>query len=65
MNSSMTDVFGVAGTGVEYMPPRQYMGRVMVQLLVRNKSLLDLEGSYVALSSKPVLIMEKLPHWSQ
>ena len=28
MNSSMTDVFGVAGTGIEYIPPRQYMGRV-------------------------------------
>ena len=28
MNSSMTDVFGVAGTGIEYIPPRQIMGRV-------------------------------------
>ena len=28
MNSSMTDVFGVAGTGIEYIPPRQLMGRV-------------------------------------
>jgi iron complex outermembrane receptor protein len=28
MNSSMTDVFGVAGTGVEYIPPRQFMGRI-------------------------------------
>lgn len=28
MNSSMTDVFGVAGTGIEYIPPRQYMGRI-------------------------------------
>ena len=28
MNSSMTDVFGVAGTGIEYIPPRQFMGRV-------------------------------------
>ncbi len=28
MNSSMTDVFGVAGTGIEYIPPRQYMGRL-------------------------------------
>ena len=28
MNSSMTDGFGVAGTGIEYIPPRQYMGRV-------------------------------------
>jgi len=24
----MTDVFGVAGTGIEYIPPRQIMGRV-------------------------------------
>ena len=28
MNSSMTDVFGVAGTGIEFIPPRQIMGRV-------------------------------------
>ena len=28
MNSSMTDVFGVAGTGIELIPPRQIMGRV-------------------------------------
>ena len=28
INSSMTDVFGVAGTGIEYIPPRQIMGRV-------------------------------------
>ncbi len=28
MNSSMTDVFGVAGTGIEYIPPRQMMLRV-------------------------------------
>ena len=28
MNSSMTDVFGVAGTGIEYIPPRQIMGRL-------------------------------------
>ena len=28
MNSSMTDVFGVAGTGVEYIAPRQFMGRI-------------------------------------
>jgi iron complex outermembrane receptor protein len=31
MNSSMTDVFGVAGTGIEYIPPRQIMGRVSYQ----------------------------------
>jgi len=24
----MTDVFGVAGTGIELIPPRQFMGRV-------------------------------------
>ena len=28
MNSSMTDVFGVAGTGIEYIPPRQVMARI-------------------------------------
>ena len=28
MNSAMTDVFGVAGTGIELIPPRQFMGRV-------------------------------------
>ncbi len=28
MNSSMTDVFGVAGTGIEYIAPRQFMGRL-------------------------------------
>jgi iron complex outermembrane receptor protein len=28
MNSSMTDVFGVAGTGIELIPPRQVMGRL-------------------------------------
>ena len=28
INSSMTDVFGVAGTGIEYIPPRQIMGRL-------------------------------------
>ena len=28
MNSSMTDVFGVAGTGIELIPPRQVMGRI-------------------------------------
>ena len=28
MNSAMTDVFGVAGTGIELIPPRQVMGRV-------------------------------------
>ena len=28
MNSSMTDVFGVAGTGIELIPPRQIMGRI-------------------------------------
>ena len=28
MNSSMTDVFGVAGTGIELIPPRQIMGRL-------------------------------------
>ena len=31
VNSSMTDVFGVAGTGIEYIPPRQIMGRVSYQ----------------------------------
>ena len=28
MNSSMTDVFGVAGTGIELIPPRQIMARI-------------------------------------
>jgi iron complex outermembrane receptor protein len=28
VNSSMTDVFGVAGTGIELIPPRQFMGRL-------------------------------------
>ena len=28
MNSGMTDVFGVAGTGIEYIAPRQFMGRL-------------------------------------
>ena len=28
LNSSMTDVFGVAGTGIELIPPRQIMGRL-------------------------------------
>ena len=28
VNSSMTDVFGVAGTGIELIPPRQLMGRL-------------------------------------
>ena len=28
MKSSMTDVFGVAGTGIELIPPRQIMGRI-------------------------------------
>ena len=28
MNSSMTDVFGVAGTCIELIPPRQIMGRI-------------------------------------
>ena len=28
MNSSMTDVFGVAGTGIKLIPPRQIMGRI-------------------------------------
>jgi iron complex outermembrane receptor protein len=28
INSSMTDVFGVAATGLEYIPPRQFMIRV-------------------------------------
>ena len=28
INSSMTDVFGVAGTGIELIPPRQFMGRL-------------------------------------
>jgi iron complex outermembrane receptor protein len=28
INSKMTDVFGVNATGLEYIPPRQIMGRV-------------------------------------
>ncbi len=28
VNSAMTDVFGVAGTGIEYIPPRQIMTRL-------------------------------------
>ena len=28
VNSSMTDVFGVAGTGIELIPPRQIIGRL-------------------------------------
>ena len=28
VNSSMTDVFRVAGTGIELIPPRQFMGRL-------------------------------------
>ena len=28
MNSSMTDVFGVAATGQEFIPPRQFMTRL-------------------------------------
>ena len=28
VNSSMTDVFGVAATGLELIPPRQYMLRL-------------------------------------
>ena len=28
VNSSMTDVFGVAATGVEHIAPRQFMVRV-------------------------------------
>jgi iron complex outermembrane receptor protein len=28
VNSSMTDVFGVAATGLELIPPRQYMIRL-------------------------------------
>ena len=28
VNSSMTDVFGVAGTGIELIPPRLFMGRL-------------------------------------
>ena len=30
INSSMTDVFGVAGTGIEYIPPRQMMTRYSI-----------------------------------
>ena len=28
VNSAMTDVFGVAGTGIELIPPRQFILRV-------------------------------------
>jgi iron complex outermembrane receptor protein len=28
VNSSMTDVFGVASTGLELIPPRQFMTRI-------------------------------------
>ena len=28
LNSAMTDVFGVAATGLEYIPPRQFMTRI-------------------------------------
>ena len=28
VNSSMTDVFGVAATGLELIPPRQFMTRI-------------------------------------
>ncbi|MAQ98902.1 MAG: hypothetical protein CMD50_06615, partial [Gammaproteobacteria bacterium] len=28
VNSSMTDVFGVAATGLELIPPRQFMARL-------------------------------------
>ncbi len=28
INSSMTDVFGVASTGLELFPPRQFMTRI-------------------------------------
>ena len=28
INSSMTDVFGVAATGIELIPPRQFMTRI-------------------------------------
>jgi iron complex outermembrane receptor protein len=28
INSSMTDVFGVAATGLELIPPRQFMARL-------------------------------------
>jgi iron complex outermembrane receptor protein len=31
VNSSMTDVFGVAATGLEYIAPRQFMIRVSKQ----------------------------------
>ena len=32
VNSRMTDVFGVSATGVELIPPRQIMGRIMYSL---------------------------------
>ena len=28
INSSMTDVFGVAATGLELIPPRQFMTKI-------------------------------------
>ena len=28
VNSSMTDVFGIAATGIELIPPRQIMTRI-------------------------------------
>ena len=28
INSAMTDVFGVNATGIEFIPPRQVMGRI-------------------------------------
>jgi iron complex outermembrane receptor protein len=28
INSSMTDVFGIAATGLEFIPPRQVMTRI-------------------------------------
>ena len=34
VNSSMTDVFGVAATGIELIPPRQFMVRVEHELLI-------------------------------
>ena len=36
MNSSMTDVFGVAGTGIEYIPPRQIMGQTKLYFFDHN-----------------------------
>jgi iron complex outermembrane receptor protein len=34
VNSAMTDVFGVAGTGIELIPPRQFIFRVRKKLLI-------------------------------